>query len=407
MHVAAPSRFPTTARVGTRRYARPIPILAAALAVAATMAGPAAVGRAASTGSEPHAGSVSINEDGYTSAQVCGRCHTDIYESWKRSLHAFSLTDPIFDAAYMMALKEAGDDAKSLCLRCHAPMTMTNRDYELVQGVTREGVSCDFCHTVSGLAPAGADVPYLFDVGPIKRSILRKAASPAHDVAFSELHGTAEFCAGCHNYVAPGGAAIMSTYDEWREGPYAEEGKPCQTCHMVLGEGRVVSEEVKASQADMHLHDLIHDSNQLRDAMSVEIIGATRTGDDVDVRVRVANVGSGHKVPTGMPSREVVLTVTAEVDGLTTEQERRYRKVIADADGNIIDTDWEAILYGAKVVSDNRVAPRGEQVERFRFYVRQRRPVNISAELSYRYRPVIMETQHLDIELSRATETVR
>ncbi|MGB6368703.1 MAG: multiheme c-type cytochrome, partial [Thermoanaerobaculia bacterium] len=77
-----------------------------------------------------------VDPEGYTSARVCGECHSDIYESWKNSLHAFSLTDPIFDTAYMQAVKEAGEEARRVCLRCHAPMTMVNGDYELREGVT-------------------------------------------------------------------------------------------------------------------------------------------------------------------------------------------------------------------------------------------------------------------------------
>ena len=38
-----------------------------------------------------------ITPDGYTSARVCGECHTDIHSTWKNSLHAFAITDPLFD----------------------------------------------------------------------------------------------------------------------------------------------------------------------------------------------------------------------------------------------------------------------------------------------------------------------
>jgi hypothetical protein len=188
-----------------------------------------------------------INPDGYTSARVCGECHVDIYNSWKGSLHAFSLSDPIFDAAFMQAVKERGDAAKRLCLRCHAPMTMFNGDYDLEQGVTREGVSCDFCHTVTAVETGPSEKPYTVDVGLVKRSILRKAKSPVHEVAYSELHGQAEFCGGCHNLTTPEGVAIMSTYDEWKEGPYSREGTPCQECHMRLSTGNVVRSEIKES----------------------------------------------------------------------------------------------------------------------------------------------------------------
>lgn len=348
-----------------------------------------------------------INPDGYTSSWVCGRCHEDIYNSWKNSLHAFSLTDPIFDAAYMKALKDGGEKAKHLCLRCHAPMTMANQDFDLEEGVTREGVSCDFCHTVVDVDLDNPQTPYVVSLGPVKRSVLRRAASPVHDVAFSELHGTAEFCAGCHNYTTPGGAAVMSTYDEWRSGPYAAEGKPCQSCHMVVGTGSVVSKQILKSESEMHLHDLIHDSDQLRGALVAEIVRADRSQDEVNVHVRVSNVRSGHKVPTGMPSREIVLTVAAESDGRVSSQERRYRKVIADENGTVRSEDWEALLYGVTVVSDNRIAPREERIERFQFYAREGRPVNVEVTLSYQYRPFIMQAKQIDVELCKVTETVR
>jgi hypothetical protein len=128
-------------------------------------------------------------------------------------MHSFSLSDPIFDTAYMQAVREGGQQAKRICLRCHAPMTLANGDFDLEQGVTRDGVACDFCHTVTAVHLDNPLAPYSLEPGLVKRGIIKKAASPSHEVAYSELHGTSEFCGGCHNYVAPGGAAIMSTYD--------------------------------------------------------------------------------------------------------------------------------------------------------------------------------------------------
>ena len=47
-----------------------------------------------------------ISTTGFTSARVCGECHVGIYDSWKNSLHGFSVTDPIFDTAFMQASKK-------------------------------------------------------------------------------------------------------------------------------------------------------------------------------------------------------------------------------------------------------------------------------------------------------------
>ena len=348
-----------------------------------------------------------INAQGYTSAMVCGSCHVDIYDSWKKSLHAFSLTDPVFDAAFMFAIRDAGDEARRLCLRCHAPLTIANGDFELREGVTREGVTCDFCHTVVAVHLDNSEKPFSLEPGVVKRSVLRNAASPAHQVAYSQLHETAEFCGACHNYVAPNGARIMTTYDEWRAGPYAREGKPCQDCHMVRRVGQVVSADVKeGSGKHIHLHDLIHDTDQLRSALTAQVLSATRTGENLAVEVAVENIGSGHMVPTGVPSREVVLTVEVESGRRLATQERRYHKVVVDKDGTVLRRDFEALLRGAAVIADNRIAPREKRVERFIFAVPDRGPLKVRATLSYEYAPVILDQREINIELTKVERYV-
>ena len=267
---------------------------------------------------------VMINPDGYTSARQCGECHQDIYNSWKKSLHSFSLQDPIFDAAFMQALKAGSEEARRTCLRCHAPTVAVTGDYDLRDGLTREGVTCDFCHSVTAVHLDEREKRYSSKPGLVKRGVIRDAVSPAHQVAYSELHTTSEFCGGCHNYTTKYGAAVLSTYDEWRAGPYAREGVQCQDCHMVLSAGKVVDPQVMKTGPTIHLHDLIHDSEQLKSALSVEVTRARRTGEGLVVDLVVENVGSGHQVPTGIPSRRVVLTVTVEGDGEIQTRERTY-----------------------------------------------------------------------------------
>lgn len=347
-----------------------------------------------------------IDPEGYTDSRVCGGCHVDIYRSWRNSMHAFALSDPIFDAAYMQALKLAGDDVKPLCLRCHAPLTQVNADYDLELGITREGVTCDFCHTVTAVHLDGRDKPYSVDPGLTKRSVLKKADSPAHEVAYSELHGTAEFCGGCHNYTTPGGVTLMSTYDEWRLGPYAEEGVQCQHCHMVLSPGRVARVGLASSSTGIHLHDLIHDTDQLRGALAVEIVRAQRTARGLEVEVVVENVGSGHSVPTGIPTREVVLSVQADSGGRQVVHERRYRKLVGDAEGRVLATDAEVLVHGATVLDDNRIKPRERRRERFLFALPPSGRATVRARLTYVYSPVILKKQELNIKLGEAERVV-
>jgi hypothetical protein len=351
-----------------------------------------------------------VNPHGYTSATVCGSCHEDIYATWKRSLHAMSIQDPIFRSEYMQALLEYGDEARRRCLSCHAPMTMANDDYALNEEVTREGVACDFCHTVAGVQPEGSKKPFILEPGLVKRSVLENASSPAHEVAYSKLHTSAKFCGGCHNYTAPGGARIMSTYQEWLEGPYSREGVQCQDCHMVVRRGNIVRPSLKGAPASahgaFHVHDLIHDTHQLQKALEIRIVRAERIGTNLAVDVEVENVGSGHMIPTGVPSREVVATVEARVGKRVYRQERRYRKVVADAQLHVLDRDYEMFLRGARVLNDNRIGPRETRHERFTFFVPSSGRIEVRATASYVYTPMILKRELLKIQLGTAQRVV-
>jgi hypothetical protein len=198
----------------------------------------------------------------------------------------------------------------------------------------------------------------------------------------------------------------MSTYDEWASGPYAEEGVQCQDCHMVLSEGKVVSADVKESASEIHLHDLIHDTNQLRSAIDVRVLAAERTAHGLNVEVEVENVGSGHMVPTGMPSREVVLKVAVEVGADVSTKKRRYRKVVADERGRPLKRDFEILLRGARILTDNRIAPREKRREGFRFEVPQTGSVKVTATVSYVYSPMVLDQRQLNIKLSESEKVV-
>jgi len=279
-------------------------------------------------------------------------------------------------------------------------MTMVNHDYDLEEGVTRDGVSCDFCHTLTAVHLDGPDATFTAEPGRVKRSVLRNTSSPAHEVAYSELHASADLCGGCHNYTAANGTPIMSTYDEWRTGPYPDEGIRCQDCHMKRSVGRVVRRDVQESDAEFHLHDLIHDTAQIQSALEVEVLDSARQNSLLNVQVAVRNVGSGHMVPTGMPSREVVLRVSVEAGGRTLVRERHYRRVIADEDGRPLSRDHEIMLHGAKILSDNRIGPREERREWLTFDVGDAEPDRIDATVSYVYVPMVLDQRRLDILLS-------
>jgi hypothetical protein len=206
--------------------------------------------------------------------------------------------------------------------------------------------------------------------------------------------------------VSPGGASVLTTYDEWRDGPYAAQGIPCQSCHMALSPGRV-AEHPSSAGRQFNLHRLIRDTEQLRSALAIEITQVTRSADVVDVEVALENVGSGHMVPTGMPTREVVLTLSAESPGRSQTEERRYRKIIADSDGAVLETDVDVLLRGARILNDTRIAPGERRLERFRFRAFRDGPVTVRAVVSYKYAPAILDIRRMNIRLAEAERIIR
>ena len=352
-----------------------------------------------------------INEAEYTSSLVCGKCHEAIYSKWKNSMHAQSISDPIFDLAFMQAVKESGDEAKKLCLGCHAPTVRVNNDYELKKAITNEGIMCDFCHTVKGVDLNNQENPYIVDVGEVKRSTIKEAESPAHKVEHSELHAKSEFCAGCHEFINKEGVSVIGTYTEWKEGPYSKEGVQCQDCHMPATKGLIVRPDVKNIERDINLHDLQggHSVEQLRKAMRVRIADAVRSGEGVTVKVEITNIGSGHMVPTGIPSRELVLQMLVKDSKgrVVSRDEKIFKKILADENGNELKKDHELFLKGKIILSDNRIKPRETKETIFYFTYPKREELSVETKLFYRYKPDVITSQEMFIEMGGDSKVIR
>lgn len=351
-----------------------------------------------------------VSAKGYTSSEVCAGCHVDIHRTWKNSLHAMSLSDPIFDAAYWEAIKLSKGAARPLCLSCHAPTTRITKDYDQRLPITGEGVTCDFCHTITAANPLAAGEPYTMRPGLVKWGPIRSARSPAHGTQYSVTHITSELCGGCHEYRAKSGAVLMGTYSEWRAGPYAEQGIQCQACHMPVGQGRVVRPEIEAPPRPINLHDIQggHSSEQVRKAARVEVREIRRLDGAYRVVVRVENVGSGHMIPTGLPTRQIELVVQLR-RGQTVvgEQRKAFRKVVVDEQGDELRADAQVLLRGSAILSDNRIPPKGAQEVSFLFPYPGPPDFVAEAKLYYRYPVTVVKPEEITLEMAGATRPAR
>ncbi len=342
------------------------------------------------------------SKEAFSSSAVCGRCHVEIYDHWRNSLHARAIEDPIFRTAYYEAYTLSGGEAKFLCLKCHAPTTQITKDYELKEDISEEGVTCDYCHSITDLGPEDSSGPYEVEPGPVKRGPWKDAKSPAHKSEYSPLFESATFCSGCHEFTNKHGLRVLETYSEWERSPYAKEGVTCQNCHMPRVEGlKAVAGTGGSPRGYANLHKLAGGSSlgQLQRALAVDIPSIKRQGRDLTADVALTNKGAGHMVPTGLPGRAVVLEVTVRSGGKQLQSQRQsYKKILLDDEGNEIDRI--SMLFGAhSIAQDNRIAPRETRKERFRFTVDPSERAEVSAKVFYIYEPHLIEKKQVKVEV--------
>ena len=282
----------------------------------------------------------------YDSSEMCRGCHSEIYDQYRNSMHAKSFSNPLFNAQYFnevvpRALRDRKfvSEARS-CVLCHAPVVYMNYTGLVAtpQQVEKyeSGVSCDFCHTLSGYAENGDYVqnPSGKKQGPLTSvSDLTKQNVSQH-FEYSGFLPMAEYCGRCHNATNHVGVEVKSTFYEWRESSYGKRGLVCQECHMnkigylkagvaeydsgaaaylTIGTGSQAQKE----HQKLHSHAFpgAHSNSQIEDALQIEFRVGTRSVNQLGMfpfTVLVNNERSGHKMPTGSSDlRFMWLEVTA------------------------------------------------------------------------------------------------
>lgn len=344
-----------------------------------------------------------------TSSKNCKECHEEIYNHWKNAIHSMSIEDPIFKASYMESYLNTAGETKFHCLRCHAPVTLINNDYDLKKEITKEGVNCDFCHSIKKVNIDNKDNPFELEIGEVKRGPLSNVDSPAHKTESSPLFKSSELCAGCHEYTNDKGVTILGTYSEWKTSPYAAEGTHCQNCHMPLIPGKVVKPKIKSSnQKKINLHAISasRSTEQLRKALNVEIKNINKEGDVIEVVVGVTNIGSGHLVPTGIPSRKLILLVELRTPKEYFCKQRTYQKIVLDDSGKEIKKECDAFLKAAKISFDNRIRPRETRIERFAFVKPKNKKITISARVDYLYKTTVLSPTEMRVKMAEDVKSI-
>lgn len=230
-------------------------------------------------------------------AESCRACHADQHAEWAQSRHALAWTNGIFQREYRA-------QPRAWCVNCHAPLTVQQE--AMASGDARladQGVSCAACHVRRGqLVSSG-----------------RGARSPHRTVVDASFASPA-MCADCHQFTFPVMTPVrgevlrmtahpmQTTVRDFLDGPYADAPGGCLACH-----------GSRAGHAFPGGHDLellrsaIEASWCRRDGGPAGEAGAEPTAKPTEkptaepsVVMEVANVGAGHRVPTGDIHRHMV-----------------------------------------------------------------------------------------------------
>jgi hypothetical protein len=284
-------------------------------------------------------------------AADCGVCHQEIYQEWRASVHAHALADKQYQAEM-----EKAPSARWLCLNCHTPLEnqlptiavgvragsahqpILQKNPRFDAALRDEAITCAVCHVRDGvvLGPYGdSRAPH-----PVRRepSLLNE-----------------QNCAQCHQATAAYTDILVCTFDtanEWRQGPYATEGRACPACHMPEVERTVaIGGPVRHSRRHLFIgskipKDAVPASDRgyydlFQSGLSVDL-----AGDRAHPRVVLRNARAGHLLPTGDPER-FILIKTELLDA---------RGAVVDRNAYRIGQEWEWNPKARKL-SDNRLKP--------------------------------------------------
>ena len=333
------------------------------------------------------------------------------------------------------------------CTNCHTPMgheeahangvPSYSLDEARIDALAMDGVSCTLCHQVTGdnfgtaesfsggYAISSARVTF----GPYQNPLIQ----PMKNISgFEPVHSAhieqAEHCATCHTLFTPfldeqgqiaGEFPEQTPYLEWKASTYPALGVRCQSCHMpALDEAMRISTmpQTAPQRRPVFLHHFVGGNVFMLEILKLHALELGATAEDVhfdssiartqaqltqrtvalaapvaddhgatlEFSVEVQNL-TGHKFPTGYPSRRAWLHVTVRdaanavvfesgawsAEGIVSDVDAPFephRGIISAAGevpvweavmGNVDGNPTERLLHAARYLKDNRIPPRG------------------------------------------------
>ncbi len=371
-----------------------------------------------------------------------------ILDDWRSTMMANSSKDPFWRAKVSHETLVNPDHAEVLediCTRCHAPLGHFNAHhlgadlYSVMEmetdSLALDGVSCTLCHQITA-ETLGANSGMLL-IGENK-TIWGPFADPFQTpminfTGYTPNHGnhisSSALCGSCHTLITnsvdldgiPTGNTFVeqSIFQEWKNSQYPESGQTCQSCHIPtiddivkvssrppwlegrspfgkhhLAGANIFMQTIFKNNIDLlgitadviHFDSTISRTSYLLSQKSIklEISEISRTADTLFASVNLENL-TGHKLPTGFPSRRMFMEILGTnedgdtllhsgkmdddyfLEGEDADFEPHHR--VIDSDGKVqiyemvagdVDGEVTTVLERAySHLKDNRLPPAG------------------------------------------------
>ncbi|WP_406656300.1 multiheme c-type cytochrome [Methanolobus sp. ZRKC2] len=365
----------------------------------------------------------------FTESDRCKECHAITTVQWEGTMHSNAYVDPFYLKEFHAASEDTDGLVDSFCSRCHTPIGVVAGEIPPADGsqlseIAKEGVNCDFCHTVSGSDGTG-NAPFIVTPGDTKWGPFNDSEASFHESEYLELYTQSEYCGMCHEVRHPvNGLLIDDTYPVWKNSTYSQEDVTCQDCHMTPGitefeanPGRAGSGAPKRDHISLHsivggnafVTEMLGAEKEKEMAIERLEMAATldmvspeiaNKGEDVTVEISITNSGAGHNIPTGVSEirqmwlevkatdaegHEIYSAGTTDTSGEIISANTIYNNVLGDSEGNPTLSFWLA----DRVLSDNRIGPEETVAEEHMFSLPEDAvyPVTVDATLKYRSAP--------------------
>lgn len=298
-------------------------------------------------------------------------------------MHAYASKDPVFLAMNARGQRETNGELGGFCVKCHAPLALLSgqtTDGLNLSSVSEEfqGVSCVFCHQITGTTEAHNAGVTLAQDNIMRGGIFDPISTDAHGSEGSVFHertkpDSSQACGSCHDVVLQNGFHLEKTYKEWQASIFSRRnkyiGQSCIQCHMQGSDG-IAAQVEGAPQRRIHKHsfagiDLAMISfpqkveqktevqslldSSLVSFLCVPTITSSLGKSHARIDIAIENLTAGHAFPSGVAhDRRVWVEIEAFQKGQKVfESKRDPTRSVKDHSEN------ELLWFGEKAFTKN------------------------------------------------------